>query len=99
MSGRHKALGAEHCSLGARVKPNYQIQWAESFRPQKGKGNVMAQFIGAFIIFAALTALAFMGLSLFWHLSTVVFVALGIPFTWKLLAAMVASGWATSKIA
>jgi hypothetical protein len=59
----------------------------------------MSKFIGTLIIFAALTLVAFWLLAMFWHNSTVVFVALDVQFTWRLLVAMAISVWATSKIA
>lgn len=59
----------------------------------------MSKFIGTLIIFAALTVGAFWILAMFWHNSTVVFTALDVQFTWRLMAAMVASAYLTSKIA
>lgn len=50
------------------------------------------------VLFAALTAGAFLVLSMFWHESTVVFRALDIAFTWRLIVAMVIGAWLTKEI-
>lgn len=51
------------------------------------------------ILFAALTAGAFLVLSMFWHQTTVVFTALDIAFTWRLIVAMLIGGYLTKEIA
>lgn len=59
----------------------------------------MGKIICILIVFVALTVGIFWILAMFWHNSAVVFVALDVQFTWRLLAAMTASVYLTSKIA